>query len=242
MMTRCNDLFRPLTARSVIASVLLGTHPPVLPVKMIVRTTELFGISPGATRVALSRMVSAGELVADDGHYRLAGHLVDRQERQEQSRRPRLAPWTGGWLLAIVPGGGRPPAERSELRAQLRRARMAELREGVWCRPDNLALSLPGTVDVWSGRPAGAVPTALWDLGGWAATAGELLDAMAEGVDDLGRSFVVAAAVLRHLQGDPLLPDELLPPAWPGASLRCRYEEYEEAFQARLRDWFGAHR
>ena len=47
----------------------------------------------------------------------LAGHLVARQTRPQESRHPPLLDWEGGWVLAIVPGGGRPPAERSELRA-----------------------------------------------------------------------------------------------------------------------------
>lgn len=230
---------RPLTARSVIASVLLGTHPPVLSVGLIVRTTELFGIAPGATRVALSRMVAAGELEAEDGQYRLAGHLVERQGRQEQSRRPSLRPWSGDWLIAVVPAGGRPASERSVLRKVLRRSRLGELREGVWCRPDNVGSELPEHLDVWIGRPSGPPPVHLWDLQGWAATAEELLAEMGGAVDDdLRANFVVAAAVLRHLQADPLLPEELLPDTWPGRALRDRFEEYESAVQARLQEWF----
>ncbi len=53
---------RPLTARSIVASALLGTHPPVLRGQLLVRLGELFGVAEGTTRVALSRMVAAGEL------------------------------------------------------------------------------------------------------------------------------------------------------------------------------------
>ena len=77
----------PLTARSVMASALLGMDPPELPVAQLVRLTGLFGISENRARVALSRMVAAGEATSDGaGHYRLAGHLVDRQARQSASR------------------------------------------------------------------------------------------------------------------------------------------------------------
>ena len=71
---------RPLTARSVMASALLGMDPPELPVAQLVRLTGLFGISENRARVALSRMVGAGEATSDGaGRYRLAGHLAARQ-------------------------------------------------------------------------------------------------------------------------------------------------------------------
>ena len=38
---------RPLTARSIIASTLLGTHPPVLRGQLLVRLVELFGVAGG---------------------------------------------------------------------------------------------------------------------------------------------------------------------------------------------------
>ena len=50
----------PLTARSVLASALLGMDPPELPVAQLVRLTGLFGISENRARVALSRMVAGG--------------------------------------------------------------------------------------------------------------------------------------------------------------------------------------
>lgn len=222
----------------MIASVLLGTDPPVLPAQLIVRTTELFGISEGATRVALSRMVSAGELTAEEGRYRLAGPLVLRQARQAASRHPALREWDGSWVLAVVPPGARPAAARADLRTALRRARLAELREGVWARPDNLDVELSPEVDRWTGTPEVPPDADVWGLDDWARRAGDLLARMASGGDDLGPSFVLAAAVLRHLQADPLLPPELLPRDWPGVDLRRRYDAYEAAFTGRLQEWF----
>ena len=68
-------LERPLTARSVVLSLLLGRHPPRAPVALLVRWCAMFGISTTATRVALSRMVERGELTATDATYELAGRL-----------------------------------------------------------------------------------------------------------------------------------------------------------------------
>ena len=45
-------LERPLTARSIIASLLLGMHPPRLASSRPVRWCSLFGISEGTARVA----------------------------------------------------------------------------------------------------------------------------------------------------------------------------------------------
>src|SRR5687768_12666734 len=90
---------RPLSARSVVASILLGTRPPELPGRLLVRAGELFGITEGTTRVALSRMVASGELEATgDGRYRLAGRLLERRARQDESRQPPARRWNGDWI------------------------------------------------------------------------------------------------------------------------------------------------
>ncbi|MBL8774902.1 MAG: hypothetical protein JNK12_03175 [Acidimicrobiales bacterium] len=131
---------RPLTARSVIASTLLGTTPPRLPGRLLVRAGALFGLAEGTVRTALSRMVAAGELVAADGTYTLAGPLLARQARQDESRRAVVGaePWDGTWAVAVVDGEPRPAPQRVELRTAATALRLAELREGVWLRPDNL--------------------------------------------------------------------------------------------------------
>ena len=73
----------PLTARSVLASALLGEDPPELPVAHLVHLAGLFGINPNRARVALSRMVASGEATTDGaGRYRLAGRLLERRDRQ----------------------------------------------------------------------------------------------------------------------------------------------------------------
>ena len=87
---------RRLTARSVVASTLLGVRPPQLPTRALVGTAELLGISPGTARVAISRMVASGELEAIDDGYRLASpSLLARQARQDLSRGGRTGRWDG---------------------------------------------------------------------------------------------------------------------------------------------------
>ena len=78
---------RRLTARSVLVSTLLGVSPPELPTRSLIGTAELLGVAAGTARVALSRMVAAGEAEATDGGYRLTSPtLLARQARQSLSR------------------------------------------------------------------------------------------------------------------------------------------------------------
>jgi phenylacetic acid degradation operon negative regulatory protein len=241
-----------LTARSVIASTLLGTEPPRLPGRVLVRVGELFGITEGTIRTALSRMVAGGELVAEDGSYQLSGaRLLERQARQSASRRATRHVWHGAWVMAIVISDRRTAEARAELRTALESARLSELREGVWLRPDNIDVTWPPVVAeqctiVHARDVDSALVRRLWPVDEWAGRADELRAAMAEFVDPLERGdtsaladgFVVSAAVLRHFQADPLLPEELLPRGWPGAALRTEYDRFDAAYRALLRDYF----
>lgn len=243
-----------LTARSVVASTLLGAHPPRLPTGLLVRSCALFAISDGTARVAISRMVAAGELEPDEGGYALAGPLRARQARQDLSRGATTRPWTAegdGWRMAIVVAEGRTATDRSELRRATRTLRLAELREGVWLRPDNLpprtqpeaAAVVASQATTLRAHPEGdpaALAASLWDLTGWAARGRRLLAALEATRPALDRSersavpgaFVLSAAVLRHLQSDPLLPAALLADDWPGTALRSGHRDWNAAFLA----------
>ncbi len=259
-MSAMRDTRRPLTARSVIASTLLGVDPPRLPARALVRSGELFGLREGATRTALSRMVAAGEVVADDDGYALVGPLLARHARQQTARRPAgerqvEAAWDGTWELVVVTAERRPAADRSAFRDAARRLRLGEVREGLWGRPDDLEPSRQpedrAVVDdqatwVRGARPdEPAVFVAAFDLDGWAAGARSLVDEMTGAqprLDDgdigaLGDTFVTAAAVLRHLVADPMLPGSLLPDRWPGAELRSAFDRFDRSFKATWRSW-----
>lgn len=240
--------------------MLLGTDPPRLPVALLVRTTALFGIAEGTTRTALSRMVASGDVRTDDGAYELADPaLLARRTRQEASRRGATGRWDGTWTEAVVAAdGARPAAVRATLRADLRAARLAELRDGVWMRPANLGAPPPLDDVVWfratprvtDGDDAGRLAARLWDLRAWASEARTLDRRLTAALPRLERGdrtmladgFVLSADVLRHLQADPLLPTELLPADWPGAALRDTYDRYDRAYRSVLADWFRAAR
>jgi phenylacetic acid degradation operon negative regulatory protein len=234
----------PLTARSVALSTLLGYHPPELPIRALVRVGELFGITGRATRVALTRMVRDGDVTVDGGVYCLSERLMRRQAQQDELSSPPTRRWAGGWEMVIVTGAARPLAERVALRKSVVRYRMGELREGVWMRPDNLARHLDGVIAeqcelfVSHHSDSPGLVGSLWDLPGWDAEARRLL-VMLDEAESLVEGFMVTAEVIRHLLLDPYLPDELLPPDWPGGRLRDRYAEFNENYSKRLRAYSG---
>jgi phenylacetic acid degradation operon negative regulatory protein len=88
-----------------------------------------------------------------------------------------------------------------------------------------------------------ALAAELWDLPGWAARGETLLAAGPEEPGDLvadapewaAAVFSAAAATLRHLRTDPLLPQTLLPTDWPASRLRDRYARYLTAIQRLVR-------
>ncbi|MGW2517282.1 PaaX family transcriptional regulator C-terminal domain-containing protein [Streptomyces sp. NPDC001617] len=227
---------RPLSARSVVLSLLLGTHPPELPVKDLVRAVEPFGVGGSTLRAALSRMVTAGDLRRTDSVYRLSDRLLARQRRQDESVDAHTRAWDGDWEMVVITATGRGPAERVDLRARLTALRLAELREGVWLRPANLTRPLsedlvPVARSFTSrpDRPPRELAADLWPLDAWAATARALLAHIAR-ADRPADRLTAFAAVVRHLLTDPVLPPELLPARWPGTALRDAYAEYRREF------------
>jgi phenylacetic acid degradation operon negative regulatory protein len=230
-----------MTARSVVLSVLLGAHPAWATASELVRLTADFDIREPTVRVALTRMVSTGDLIRSEDGYRLSDRLMARQRRQDDAINPRLRKWDGTWTTLVITSVGTDARTRAGLRTTLQDNRFAELREGVWLRPDNLDVKLtPDVVNrvrVLHARDDDPTELAarLWDLPGWLRSGRELLNEIAAATDIPGR-FVVAAAIVRHLLTDPVLPDELLPDDWPGAALREAYANFVAELVARRDD------
>ncbi len=231
---------RRLTARSVVLSVLLGAHPASATAAELIGLTADFGIRDTALRVALTRMVAAGDLDRCDDGYRLADRLLARQRRQDAALAPRLREWDGSWVTLIFTRGGADARSRAALRKLLAENRFGELREGVWLRPDNIDAQPEADITAGArvlsardGDPAG-LAAALWDLSGWRDAGRELLAAMAA-AGDVPARFAIAAAIVRHLRTDPVLPAALLPDGWPGDDLRAAYRDFAADFAAGAR-------
>ncbi|WP_191242466.1 PaaX family transcriptional regulator C-terminal domain-containing protein [Amycolatopsis deserti] len=225
-------LLRPVSARSAVLTTLLALHPPRLTAAELVANMERLGFTETATRAALSRMVARGDLVRDATAYTLSERLLERQREVDAVHHPQTREWRGSWEMAIVTTAGRSAADRAALRTQLQSLRVAELREGVWTRPANLLRGWPEELtaisECFEARPLGdpaALAADLWDLESWAAHGHRLLKAL-PGTSDPADRFTLVAAMVRHLQSDPLLPPELSPADWPGDALRAAYDEY----------------
>jgi phenylacetic acid degradation operon negative regulatory protein len=182
-------------------------------------------------RVALTRMVASGDLVRSPDGYRLSDRLLARRRKQDDALRPPTRVWRGAWVTVVITSIGIDPRTRADMRIALYDNRLAELREGVWIRPDNLRLELPIDLEerarvlyAYDNSPI-ELAGILWDLPGWARTGRKLLDDMASASQAL-EQFVAAAAIMRHLMTDPVLPENLLPARWPGDELRTAYAEF----------------
>lgn len=251
---------RSLSARNIIASTLLGTHPPRMHGRLLVALTSCFGIADGTTRVALSRMVQRGELTRHEASYGLHGHLLIRQQHQDDARDQRVVPWDGMWEQAIFVGVAN-PTRRQDRRRELRGLKLGELREGVWMRPGNLdrerrsKLANHAVQDLqwWRAAPDGGddiLASRLWNLPGWSRDANRLADALRDVAPAIARGdqallvpgFELSASVLRHLVADPELPPELRPPGWPAAELRDAYDVFDVAYRTLLRRFFDGQR
>jgi phenylacetic acid degradation operon negative regulatory protein len=251
-------LERPLTPRSLIASLLLRTPASTMRGARLVEWCALFGVAEGTTRVALSRMVERGELHTEDGRYVLSGRVEHRRAAQDWTLEPVLARWRGEWRQGIVASGSRDAGERAALRDAMRRLRYRELREGVWTRPDNLPrASAPieswtvadAQCEWWSGRPDGdgrALAARLFDEASWSKRARSITQRLGGATQELdpedeasiASAFVAGAASLAHLRADPLLPRELTSDPSAAEELRDAYRTYETAFAGALRSWF----
>ena len=254
---------RPLRARSVLATALLGADQPRLTVGELVAIASLVRHQRGAHPYVSVADGQHGNSPATTGATRSPGDCSERRQRvDDASRLDQTAArrWDGTWELAIVSVDRRPASEQLELRKAATALHLAELREGVWIRPDNLdpqRLQLSREVldqQCTHFHRAGTDITAetmrsLFDLDAWADDAARLSEAMEDELDAADtesagatgvftRQFALSIAVVRHLQLDPLLPVEFTGDKWPGKTLREVYRRFDTAFKQRMNNAF----
>ena len=209
-----------------------------------------------------------GGAVADGGGRRAGGRRRRPPPGRPPARSPGppagqpvagpAAPWDGGWTLAVVTETRRPVSARAELRRAMGVLRLAELREGVWLRPDNLD-------EGWAG-PARAVvaaqcrrftspepedPPARWPPGCGTSTAGPGRPGSSGPAGPGGhparggrhRRPWVPGSCCRPTSCATCWPTRccppgLLPARLAGRRLRADYDRYDRAFKRLWRDWF----
>ena len=240
-----SSLSTPLTTRSIVLSLLLGSHPPVMPVSAVVEFCGLFDVAPGTVRTALSRMVDRGELTTDDASYSLSGRLLTRQREQDTGRRRAPAEWDGEWHVVIVTAERRTTTERRDFRRrdriETRRTTTRHLDAAGEHRdprpprlPRHALVRSPGPT---SSRSSGNCGTSSRSTARAASveqiSIGRRSNSNDEGPGGLATAFDALALALRHLRTEPQLPTALHP-ATAGDELRARYDDVERRFRHEL--------
>jgi phenylacetic acid degradation operon negative regulatory protein len=211
-----------------------------------------FGLNERLVRTATARLAQDGWLAARRVGKRSEYRLTDDGRVQFAEATERIygeagANWSGRWTLVVLPS--LPAAERQRLRRALAWQGYGEIASGVFAHPE---LRARGAAGALAGRTPWPEGTLVFDADLSApATAATLI---AKGWDlkalaqryrafverfervfgslreppDPGTGFVLRTLLIHeyrrlHLR-DPLLPERLMPPEWPGtrAALLCR--------------------
>jgi phenylacetic acid degradation operon negative regulatory protein len=229
------------SAKSLVLDLLSTLAGGTMPVSALVRAGGLFGIAENSVRVALARLLAAGQIERDErGRYRLGAQAAPIDRRVTSWRRlgERIRSWDEGWLG--VHSAGLPP-RAAELRRRERALRFLGFRElamGLAVRPDNLrggagavreelrSLGLPAGPMVFEMGALDAATDArarsLWDVSalcaGYRQSLADLDQSekhlqVASEDEAMVESFLLGGRVIRQLVLDPLLPEPIVPVA-----------------------------
>lgn len=231
---------RHLTARELVIDFLSNRYPREMSVQEIAGVGIALGFSEQSLRMALTRLVEQAVAAnTGRGRYRLSpsGETMRVEVRKWRNLGELARPWSGAWIGvfdAAVPRSDRAALRRHERAMRLRGFR--ELQGGLWIRPANLRDSvaeLRGHLRALGLHPAALVvgiqdlddearakATGLWDTDAMIATYRALTDELIASRSKLERialdsaaaeSMVLGRDVIRHINLDPVLPEELMP-------------------------------
>jgi phenylacetic acid degradation operon negative regulatory protein len=231
---------RHLTARELVIDFLSNRYPREMSVQEITGVGIALGFTEQSLRMALTRLVEQSVAAnIGRGRYRLSpsGGAMRDEVRKWRHLDDLARPWSGAWIGvfdASVPRSDRAALRRHERAMRLRGFR--ELQSGLWIRPANLrdsvaelrehlrALGLhPAALVVGLhdlDDDARAKATSLWDTAEMIATYRALADELLASKGKLERlpldtaaaeSMVLGRDVIRHINLDPVLPEELMP-------------------------------
>ena len=231
---------RHLTARELVIDFLSNRYPREMSVQEITGVGIALGFTEQSLRMALTRLVEQSVAAnTGRGRYRLSpsGEAMRDEVRKWRHLDDLAKPWSGAWIGvfdAAVPRSDRAALRRHERAMRLRGFR--ELQSGLWIRPANLrdsvaelrehlrALGLhPDALVVGLDElddDARAKATSLWDTATMIATYRALADELFASKSKLERlaldtaaaeSMVLGRDVIRHINLDPVLPEELMP-------------------------------
>jgi len=231
---------RHLTARELVIDFLSNRYPREMSAAEILGVGTALGFTEQSLRMALTRLVE-GAVAANTGRglYRLSpsGEAMRLEVRKWRNLDDLAKPWSGAWIGVF--DAGVPRSDRAALRRHERAMRLRgfrELQAGLWIRPANLRDSVGELRDQLRAlglHPAALVvglndldddsrakATGLWDTAAMLATYRALADELLASKTRLERlpldtaaaeSMVLGRDVIRHINLDPVLPEELMP-------------------------------
>ena len=232
---------RHLTARELVIDFLSNRYPREMSAAEILGVGAALGFTEQSLRMALTRLVEGAVAANPGrGLYRLSpsGEAMRLEVRKWRNLDDLAKPWSGAWIGvfdASVPRSDRAALRRHERAMRLRGFR--ELQAGLWIRPANLRDSVGELRDQLRAlglHPAALVvglndldddsrakATGLWDTAAMLATYRALADELLASKTRLERlplldtaaaeSMVLGRDVIRHINLDPVLPEELMP-------------------------------
>jgi len=229
-----------ISAKSFVLDLLLTLRDGSMPVRGLVDAARMLDIAENSTRVALARLLAAGQIERDErGQYRLGAQSQAVRGRVESWRtlERRTVTWDGSWVGVIANQTPRPTRRARQLHERaLRFLGLRALDAGLAIRPNNLRggvdqvridlghLGLSDSALVCEIRAFDDARTArahtLWDGAELARGYRESLRTITQSaarlprlpvVDAMRESFTLGGRVIRQLVLDPLLPEPLAP-------------------------------
>lgn len=208
-------------------------------IKQLIAWGELFEHEPATIRVAAGRLVKQGFLLTQQrGNYTTgeAGKSIRQLASKWRDPQARVDQWNGSWLCIYTANLGRTCKQRIQVRERaFRLTGFKPLEKNLWCRPDNLIETADSTfarlVDI--GLESTAIlmkvdhfnhhlarsPMSLWSPKQLEKTYGLLVSLMEKSTQRLldvdvkqatRESFLIGEHVIRQINQDPLLPEEIV--------------------------------
>ncbi|MEU4562713.1 PaaX family transcriptional regulator [Actinoplanes sp. NPDC023936] len=215
------------------------------------------GIEDQPLRLAIRRMIAAGEITQDGRGRRGRLALTDAGRRRLARDRLGLrlalaqdrgeAPWDGTWRLLAVSVPESERAVRDALRRDLADAGAAVVSTGLYVSPHDLSAMVGGgnlvravatSLDIRGVTSPPEIAELLWPalpiVEGYQVAERAISGSEDTGVPVVTRQILLADALERAMRDDPLIPLELRPADWAPSRIRRRWLDAWTRLAARL--------